>query len=198
MRPLHAALATVLTLAIAAPAAAAPPTRFFGHPKGDRSAITELQSTSGCVDHHTFVWPVQHTDGFTQADFEITDYDHCTDQILSDQVGISDQPDLTIASDLSSASLHETVPVFDGLDESFPQIGTMTVDLAWVASGPAYRDNVLYNQGRLGMATLVNHDHELCRDAEVSGTIGGASLDPVLQTRICQQIAGSLFLYIEK
>ena len=90
------------------------------------------------------------------------------------------------------------MPVFDALDPDFPQIGTLTVDVTWQAAGPLYRDNILYDNGHSDGVTLVNHDHELCRDAGLSGTVAGESAADVVQSRICRQIGGSLFLFIEK
>ena len=45
--------------------------------------------------------------------------------------------------------------------------------------------------------TVINHDHEMCRDASVSGTVGGAGGYGVVDSRLCRQVAGSLFLFIE-
>jgi hypothetical protein len=199
MRPLHALLPAVVALAFAsAPASADSPIRLFDHPKGDLSAFTELQSTSGCIDRDTLLFPVVHYDGTKEADIEVTEYDHCADQVLSDHVSISGQPDLSITDDLTSASLQETIPTFDALDPAFPQIGTLTVDLVWQAGGPLYTDTILYDNGHSGAVTLVNHDHELCRDATLAGTLGGETVGNVVRARLCRQIGGSLFLFIEK
>jgi hypothetical protein len=188
-----AALALVPSTASAAPL-------FLDHPKGDLSAPTELHATAGCIDRDAFVWPMLHLDGTRSVVIEITRYDHCADEVLLDHVGFSDAltpAQLSIASDLSSASLSATIPANDVLDDSFPATDPIAVDLSWTASGRQYSDNVLYENGHADGITLINHDHETCRDASVSGTVDGAGDYAVVDSRVCRQIGGSLFLYIE-
>jgi hypothetical protein len=182
-------------LALFPSTAAAAPT-FFAHPKGDLGVPTTLHSSAGCVDHDTFLWPMQHTDGTRGAFAEVTDYDHCADALLLDHVGSADSltaAELSIATDLSSASLSATIPMNDALADGFPATDSLTVDLSWAGTGRQDRDNVLYENGHSEGVTLINHDHEACRDATVSGAPAGTVAD----ARICRQIAGSLFLFIE-
>lgn len=206
MRPLHLLLPMAAALALLpATAQAAPPTRFFDHPKGTLRAPTDLVSTSGCVDQDLFVFPFQDPQGTRDVFAEITRYDHCADHVLLDHFGDSEAltpNELSIASDLSSASLSVTIPMYDGLDPNLPATDPLTVDLSWTASGGPHKENILYGNGHGDGITLVNHDHENCRDATVSGTASDASADYVTGTtaesQLCEQIAGSLFLFIER
>jgi hypothetical protein len=184
-----AALALVPSTAVAAPT-------FFDHPKGALNVPTTLHSEAGCVDHDTFVWPMQDPDGSRVVVAEVTDYDHCAGQLLLDRVGFSDTltaAQLSIASDLTSASLTATIPMNDALDETFPPADPLSVDLAWTGAGDLHPSNILYENGHRDGITVINHDHETCRDATVSGTPSATVAD----AQLCRQIAGSLFLFIE-
>lgn len=179
--------------------AAAAPT-FFDHPKGGLSAPTHLHATSGCVDRDAFIWPMQNPDGTRVAFAEISRYDHCADQVLLDHVGMSDSltpSELSIAGDLTSASFAATIPMNDALDEAFPATDPVTVDLRWTGSGRQHRENVLYENGHTDGVTVINHNHQTCRDASVSGTIDGTFDYTGVDALLCRQIAGSLFLFIE-
>lgn len=192
-------ICALAALALAPSTASAAPL-FFSHPKGDLSAPTELHATSGCIDRDAFVWPMLHLDGTRSAVVEITRYDHCADQVLLDHVGFSDAltpAQLSIASDLSSASLSATIPANDALAGGFPATDPIAVDLSWAGSGRQHSDNILYENGHADGVTLINHDHEMCRDAAVSGTVDGAGGYTAVDSRVCRQIGGSLFLFIE-
>jgi hypothetical protein len=207
MRPLHHLLVpTVAALALLSSSAAADaPTRFFGHPKGGLHAPTDLRASAGCVDQDLFLFPIQNPDGTRAVFAEITRYDHCADQVVLDHFGDSEtltSNELSVASDLSSASLTATIPMYDGLDPSFPATDPLTLDLSWIASTGPYNENIVYANGHRDGITLVNHDHETCRDATVSGTAGDGVNDyaagATAESQICRQIAGSLFLFIER
>jgi hypothetical protein len=198
-------LAGALLALLPATALSAAPTRFFDHPKGALRAPTDLRSTAGCIDQDLFVFPVQDPDGTRAVFAEITRYDHCADQLVLDHFGDSQAltpNELSIASDLSGASLSATVPMYDALAPSFPATDALTVDLSWTASSGPYRENILYGNGHREGITLVNHDHERCRDATASGTASDGSADyaagATAEAQICEQIAGSLFLFIER
>jgi hypothetical protein len=190
-------------LALVPSTAAAAPT-LFDHPKGSLSTPTNLHTSAGCVDRDTFVWPMQNPDGTRSVLAEVTEYDHCGDQVLLDHVGFTDtltRAELAIASDLTSASLVATIPMNDALDEAFPPTDPLAVDLSWTGIGRQDRTNVLYENGHHDGLTVINHDHETCRDATVSGTVSDGSTDyaagAVVDSRLCRQIGGSLFLFIE-
>jgi hypothetical protein len=198
-------LAGALLALLPATVFSAAPTRFFAHPKGDLRVPTDLRSTTGCVDQDLFVFPMQDPDGTRAVFAEITRYDHCVDQLVFDHFGDSQaltSNELSIASDLSSASLSVTIPMYDALDQSFPATDPLTVDLSWIGSSGPYKENILYGNGHRQGITLVNHDHESCRDATVSGTASDGSADyaagATAEAQICEQLAGSLFLFIER
>ena len=199
-------LATALTaaaaLACAAPAAAVE--RFFDHPKGGLSAPTDLHSTSGCLDKDAFVWPFDNPDGTSTMFVEVSLFDTCADEPVQDHWGFVDlaADDFQINAKLTSASLTVTVPMHDGLIDGSPATDPLRIDLAWTGTGRQYSDNIRYANGHTDGVTLVNHDHETCRDAAVSGTVSDAATDWAQGTnrdaRLCQQIGGSLFLSIDK
>jgi hypothetical protein len=198
-------LAGALLALLPATAFSAAPTRFFDHPKGTLRATADLRSTTGCIDQDLFVFPFVDPDGARAVFTEITRYDHCADQVVLDHFGDSEglaSNQLSIASDLSSASLSVTVPMYDGLDPNLPATDPLTLDLSWTASSAQYKENILYGNGHREGVTLVNHDHENCRDAGVSGTASDGSADyaagTTAEAQICEQIAGSLFLFIER
>jgi hypothetical protein len=198
-------LAGALLALLPATAFSAAPTRFFDHPKGGLRAPTDLRSTTGCIDQDLFVLPFQDPDGSRAVFTEVTRYDHCAGQVVLDHFGDSEaltQNELSIASDLSSASLSVTVPMYDALDPNLPATDPLTLDLSWTASSGPYTENILYGNGHREGITLVNHDHENCRDATVSGTASDGSADyaagTTAEAQICEQIAGSLFLFIER
>jgi hypothetical protein len=206
MRPLHLLLPTVAALALLpSTGLAAPPTRLFDHPKGGLSVPTDLTVTAGCVDQDLFVLPLQNPDGTRAVFAEVTRYDHCADEVVLDHFGDSQtltSSDLSVAGDLGSASLTATIPMRDGLDPTFPATDPLTVDLSWTASSAPYNENIVYDNGHGEGITLINHNHETCRDATVTGTAGDGVSDyaagATAESQICEQIAGSLFLFIEK
>jgi hypothetical protein len=188
-------ISALAALALVPSTAAAAPT-FFDHPKGGLSAPTNLHTGAGCIDQDTFVWPLQNPDGARAVFAEVTEYDHCADQVLLDHVGRIDAltpAELSIASDLTSASLTATIPMNDALDEAFPPADPLTLDLSWTGGGRQHRSNLLYENGHHDGITVINHDHEACRDA----TVAGAPTGTVADARLCRQLGGSLFLFIE-
>jgi hypothetical protein len=204
MRPTHAltALATTAVLAIIPATAGAAPV-FFDHPKGGLSAPTDIHSTVGCIDRDAFVWPMQNPDGARSVFVEVSQYDHCADQVLLDHVGSSNAltaGELAMTRDLTTASLTATIPMGDALVDGLPATDPVTVDLSWTGSGRLHRELVRYESSHSDGVTVVNHDHEACRDATVSGTLASASIDYAdggADARLCRQIGGSLFLFIE-
>ena len=85
----------------------------------------------------------------------------------------------------------------DALDPAFGATDPLAIDLTWTGSGRIRRENIRYVNGHTDGVTVVNHDHEACRDASVSGSVDGAADFAAIDTRLCRQIGGSLFLFIE-
>ena len=203
--------ALVALALVPSPAAAAP--TFFAHPKGGLSAPTELRATSGCIDRGAFMWPMQNPDGTRAVFAEITQYDHCAVLIAEDitsrflnVVSLFNGTIPLIAIQMQALKIGDSVTLIfttvmdelnDALDASFPATDPLTLDLSWTGSGRQYSDNVLYENGHSDGVTVINHDHEMCRDASVSGTVDGAGGYDVVDSRLCRQVAGSLFLFIE-
>jgi hypothetical protein len=199
-------LATALTaaaaLALSSPAGAVE--RSFDHPKGGLSAPTDLHSTAGCLEKDVFVWPFDNPDGTSAMFVEVSLFDTCANEPVVDHWGFTDlaTDDFRIDSQLKSAWLGVVVPMHDGLVDGSPATDPLTLDLAWTGVGRLYRDQIRYANGHADGVTVVNHDHETCRDATVSGTVTNATTDWAQGTasdaRLCQQVGGSMFLFIEK
>jgi len=195
--------ALAAALALSSPASASVE-RSFDHPKGGLSAPTDLHSTSGCLDKDAFIWPFDNPDGTSAMFVEVSLFDTCAGQPLVDHFGFTDLAPaaFTIDGKLTSASLTVTVPMQDGLSDRFPATDPLSIDLAWTGTGRQYNDQIRYAGGHSEGVTVVNHDHETCRDAALSGTVTDASTDwaqgTAADARLCQQIGGSLFLFIEK
>ena len=196
-----AAAAVALSLACATPASASVE-RFFDHPKGMLSVPTELHSSSGCVQRAVTVFPFVNPDGGRSVWTEVDAYDSCADQPVLARFGRADlaPDDVAIGDDLTSASLTVTVPAFDGLADGFPPTDPIEIDLRWIGSGRIHESLTRYADGQLEGATIVNHDHEACRDATVAGSVVSGGVDyaagATADTLICRQTAGSLFLFV--
>jgi hypothetical protein len=199
-----AAVAVAAALSLASPAAAsASVERFFDHPKGTLVAPTEFSSIDGCTDTGGIVFPFLDPGGAGSVFVEVGVFDVCRNELLSDRFGFADLDagDLEISADLTAADLSVTVPASDGIAAGFPATDPIMIDLHWTGTGPLARSLTRYEDGQFEGATVVNHDHETCRDATVAGTVVSGETDYMAaasaDTRICVQTAGSLFLFVD-
>jgi hypothetical protein len=204
LHPPPAAIAAVTALSLALPAgASATVDRDFFHPKGTIAAPTEFSSVSGCLDTGGFIFPFQDPGGAGSVFVEVGVFDVCADQLVSDRFGFTDLTpgDLTMAPDLTAAELTTTVPAFDGVAAGAPPTDPIVIDARWVGSGTIRRSLTRYQDGQFDGATIVNHDHEACRDAAAEGSVTSGGTDymsgATADAQLCLQTAGSLFLHIE-
>ncbi|HKR98226.1 MAG TPA: hypothetical protein VJU79_01805 [Candidatus Dormibacteraeota bacterium] len=116
--------------------------------------------------------------------------------------------DFKIDEDRTTASLDASVPLYDRLSNSdpAPQVSTLDINTDWTGVGKLRSEMIHYQLGKMPVgdseAIVINLDHESCRDASLTGAIsedGGATnyLDgATTESHLCEQIPGSLFLYV--
>lgn len=208
----YTGLVTVaLMLVLSAPAGA---TVFKGVPGGPLSgnldAVAQWNSTNGCLDRSIQVMANKNPDGlFAGINFEV--WDHCNNVPVVERFGGTEvsPAEFQMDQDRTLASLHATIPTYDFLNwdpESGadpPQLPSIDVDLDWTGIGrlkpPAM---IRYGVGHDDNLTIVNLDHETCRAATVSGSVVDEgdgtdyAQDPLVDNRLCQQVAGSMFLFV--
>jgi hypothetical protein len=184
MRTAITAFAAIAALVVAQSAAGATPDRFHDA-NTEHSAGAQFASTSGCVA--TTVDVVDNiADGTTSSNDGVTRYhltlpvrlevsqrDTCTDTQLLDAFvpccdSVAPPPDFRVAPNLTSASLHATVPVFDNVSSDWID---MAVDLNWTAIPPLTSLPQLVGCSSPGLPLLHFRDIGVGYGAAASGTV---------------------------
>jgi len=184
-RTVLAAATALAALLLPGVAYAESPSRFVDFNK-TLNAGADFDSTAGCVDTHLGIIGIDLAHATTVADtgvthnpgadgfIEVAQSDHCTNTQLLDAVTpCCDGPPLeglTVARDLTTATLNATMPVVDSVSNA-TKAKTLTVQLAWTATPPLTRDSFEFHLTDPGLPHLHFTDHGTAYGATASGTV---------------------------